>query len=139
MNITKNTANNKKELLKYYRDRSVEYLSEVDADFGKTEYKKKAKKINRLLIWAKESLIEVVEQKSKKENWTNKEILECILMVTYCNYVVMLEIRHSVWPYEYMAFSKRIGKLWEPFCKLAFEYPINDLELFVFIKKSNCN
>jgi|GEM_PF-6834896 len=44
MNITKNTANNKKELLKYYRDRSVEYLSEVDADFGKTEYKKKAKK-----------------------------------------------------------------------------------------------
>ena len=91
------------------------------------------------MIWAKESLIEVVEQKSKKENWTNKEILECILMVTYCNYVVMLEIRHSVWPYEYMAFSKRIGKLWEPFCKLAFEYPINDLELFVFIKKSNCN
>jgi len=50
MNITKNTANNKKELLKYYRDRSVEYLSEFDADFGKTEYKKKSKKIIRLLI-----------------------------------------------------------------------------------------
>ncbi len=131
MDITKNTAKSKKELLKYYRDRSVEYLSEVDADFGKTEYKKKAKKLNRLLIQAKESLIEVVEQKSKKENWTNKEILECILMITYCNYVVMLEIRHSVWPYEYMAFSRRIGELWEPFCKIAFEYPINELELFV--------
>lgn len=52
-------------------------------------------------------------------------------MVTYCNYVVMLEVRHSVWPYEYMAFSRRIGELWEPFCKLAFEYSINDLELFV--------
>jgi hypothetical protein len=43
----------------------------------------------------------------------------------------MLEVRHSVWPYEYMAFSRRIGELWEPFCKLAFEYPINDLELFI--------
>jgi len=52
-------------------------------------------------------------------------------MITYCNYVVMLEVRHSVWGYEYMAFSRRIGELWEPFCKLAFDYPINDLELFV--------
>ena len=43
----------------------------------------------------------------------------------------MLEVRHSIWPYEYMAFSRRIGELWEPFCKLAFEYPVNDLELFV--------
>lgn len=52
-------------------------------------------------------------------------------MVTYCNYVVMLEVRHSVWPYEYMTFSRRIGELWEPFCKLTFEYSVNDLELFV--------
>jgi len=43
----------------------------------------------------------------------------------------MLEVRHSVWSYEYMAFSRRIGELWEPFCKLTFEHPINDLELFV--------
>ena len=131
MNINKETAKSKIELLQYYRDRSEEYLAEVDSDFGKTEYKKKAKRLNRLLIQAKESLIEVVEQKSKKEGWTNTETLECILMITYCNYVVMLEVRHSVWPYEYMAFSRRIGELWEPFCKLAFEYPVNDLELFV--------
>lgn len=131
MDITKETAKSKTELLQYYRDRSEEYLAEVDSDFGKTECKKKAKRLNRLLIQAKESLIEVVEQKSKKEDWTNTETLECILMITYCNYVVMLEVRHSVWPYEYMAFSRRIGELWEPFCKLAFEYPVNDLELFV--------
>jgi len=30
-----------------------------------------------------------------------------------------------------MAFSRRIGELWEPFCKLTFEYPVNDIELFV--------
>lgn len=131
MNITKEIAKSKKELLQYYRDRSEEYLAEVNADYGKTAYKKKAKKLNRLLVQAKENLIEIIEHKSKKEEWTNNETLGCILMVTYCNYVVMLEVRHSVWPYEYMAFSRRIGELWEPFCKLAFEYPVNDLELFV--------
>ena len=28
-----------------------------------------------------------------------------------------------------MAFARRIGELWEPFCKLAFEYPINELTI----------
>lgn len=131
MNITKETANNKEQLLKYFRDRSSEFLAEVNGEYGNTEYKKKAKKLNTLLVKARTTIIEIIEQKGKKENWSNKEILECVLMVTYCNYVVMLEVRHSVWPYEYMAFSRRIGELWEPFCKLAFEYSINDLELFV--------
>jgi hypothetical protein len=131
MNITKEIANNKTQLLKYFRDRSSEFLAEVNGEFGNTQYKDKAKKLNTLLVKAKVTIIEIIEQKGKKENWTNREILESVLMVTYCNYVVMLEVRHSVWPYEYMAFSRRIGELWEPFCKLAFEYPINDLELFV--------
>lgn len=131
MDITKATAKNKEQLLKYFRDRSSEFLAEVNDEYGNTEYKKKAKRLNTLLVKAKTTIIEIIEQKGKKENWTNKEILECVLMVTYCNYVVMLEVRHSVWPYEYMAFSRRIGELWEPFCKLAFEYPINNLELFV--------
>jgi hypothetical protein len=131
MTIDKNTAKNKGQLLKYFRDRSDEFLAEVNGEFGTSEYKKKAKKLNTLLVKARTTIVEIVEQKAKKEKWENKEILECVLMVTYCNYVVMLELRHSVWPYEYMAFSRRIGELWEPFCKLAFEYPTNDLELFV--------
>ncbi|NEN25875.1 hypothetical protein G3O08_20500 [Cryomorpha ignava] len=131
MNITKQTATSKSQILQYFRDRSTEFLSEVNVEFGNTEYRKKAKSLNTLLVQAKVTLVEIIEQKSKKENWSNQETLECILMVTYCNYVVMLEVRHSVWPYEYMAFSRRIGELWEPFCKLAFEYPINELELFV--------
>jgi hypothetical protein len=131
MNITKDTRNDKAGLLQYFRNRSNEFLAEVNSDFGNTEYKKKAKKLNTLLVRARTTLIEIIEQKARNENWSNQEILECVLMVTYCNYVVMLEVRHSVWSYEYMAFSRRIGELWEPFCKLAFEYPINDLELFV--------
>lgn len=131
MEITKNIRNSKLELLQYFRDRSNEFLSEVNSEYGNTEYKKKAKKLNTLLVKARTTLVEIIEQKAKKENWKNKEILECVLMVTYSNYVVMLEVRHSVWAYEYMTFSRRIGELWEPFCKLAFEYPTNDLELFV--------
>ncbi|NHB70283.1 hypothetical protein [Perlabentimonas gracilis] len=131
MEIDKNIRHSKKNLLEYFRDRSNEFIAEVDSEFGATQFKQKAKNLNTLLVKAKTTLIEITEQKAKKENWTNEELLEGILMITYCNYVVMLEIRHSVWPYEYMAFSRRIGELWEPFCKLAFEYPVNDIELFV--------
>lgn len=44
------------------------------------------------------------------------------LMLAYCLDIVMLEHRQQVWPYEYMTFSRRIGELWEPFCKI----PINN-------------
>jgi hypothetical protein len=30
-----------------------------------------------------------------------------------------------------MAFSRRIGEIWEPFCKLCFEYSIKKLELYI--------
>lgn len=131
MDINRDIRTKKVEILEYYRDRSTEFLAEVNSDYGNTEYKKKAKKLNTLIVRARNTLIEIIEQKAKKQNWSNEELLEGVLMVTYCNYVVMLEVRHSVWPYEYMAFSRRIGELWEPFCKLTFEYPVNDIELFV--------
>ena len=131
MEVNRNIRSSKEAVLDYFRNRSTEFLAEVNEEFGNTQYKHKAKRLNALLVKTKDNLIEIVEQKSKKENWSNEELLEGVLMVTYCNYVVMLEVRHSVWPYEYMAFSRRIGELWEPFCKLAFEYPVNNLELFV--------
>ena len=43
----------------------------------------------------------------------------------------MIESRNSVRPYEYMDFSRRVGELWDPFCKLCFYYPINDISLFI--------
>lgn len=131
MEITREIANNKAQLLQYFRDRSKEFLAEVNGQYGNSEYKKKAKKFNTLLVKARTTIIEIIAQEGRKGSWTNEEILKCVLMVTYCNYVVMLEVRHSLWAYEYMTFSRRIGELWEPFCKLAFEYPTNDLQLFV--------
>lgn len=131
MEINRNIRTSKAYILDYFRNRASEFLAEVNNEFGNTQFKEKSKKLNTLLSRARITIVDIVEQKAKKENWTNEELLEGILMITYCNYIVMLEVRNSVWPYEYMAFSRRIGELWEPFCKLAFEYPVNDLELFV--------
>ena len=98
MDITKTLAKNKSELLKYFRDRSNEFVSEVNDEFGNTEFKKKAKKINTLLVKARVTIIEIIDQKGKRENWTNKEILESVLMVTYCNYVVTVSYTHLTLP-----------------------------------------
>jgi hypothetical protein len=131
MNISKNLKNNKNELLKYFRNRAEELLSEIKTSYGSTQYKQQASAINKALIETKEKLIATLLQQAERERWSNQEKLECILMITYANYIVMLEARNEVWPYEYMTFSRRIGELWEPFCKLCFLYPINNIFLFI--------
>jgi hypothetical protein len=131
MIISKNIRNQKKELIQYFRDRASEMLSEIYLEFGKEQYKEQASSINKKLIQAKERLILTLEQQAQREKWTNEEKLACILMISYTNYIVMLESRNDVWTYDYMAFSRRIGELWEPFCRLCFEHPINNLQLFI--------
>lgn len=41
--------------------------------------------------------------------WSNEQLLNEILLLTYASYVVMLEYRNKVWKYEYMAFARRSG------------------------------
>ena len=48
---------------------------------------------------------------------------EDYLMLKYCYLVSMLETRHSIWQYEYMAFSRRMGEVWEDFCATCWELP----------------
>ncbi len=127
MEITKEIRTSKNDVIQYFRDELETFMEELE---GENDYKNKAKILNRELYKSREGLIKEIEEKALEEEWSNIELLECILMVTYCNYVVMLEARNSVWSYEYMTFSRRIGELWEPFCKLTFKYPINELELF---------
>jgi hypothetical protein len=38
----------------------------------------------------------------------------------------MIKYRNQAWPYEYMAFSRRIGEFWEPFCINCFNFPVRD-------------
>jgi len=129
--INKSLKNKKNELLHYYRSRANEFLSEIRLNYGEVQIKEQASAINKCLIETKDKLIAALLQTAEKEKWTNQEKLESILLITYTNYIVMLESRNDVWPYEYMTFSRRIGELWEPFCKLCFAYPINDITLFI--------
>jgi hypothetical protein len=131
MNIDKSLKCKKTELLNYFRSRAKEFLSEIRLTYGSTQYKEQASAINKSLIETKDNLIAALLQKAGSENWTNEEKLACILMITYTNYIVMIEARNDVWNYEYMAFSRRIGELWEPFCKLCFSYPIENVSLFI--------
>gem|GEM_PF-181342 len=131
MNITRELKSRKSELLSYFRSRSNEILSELTLQYSVTDYKQKASALNKAIIKSKDNLLSILIETARGEHWTNYEILECVLMITYTNDVVMLESRNSVWEYEYMAFSRRVGELWEPFCKLCFAYPSTNIRSFV--------
>jgi hypothetical protein len=131
MDIDKSLKDNKVELLSYFRDRASESLTVIKEKFSESQSDKRARAINESLNETKSKLISTILQKAEKEKWNNQEKLECLLMITYCNNVVMIESRNSVRTYEYMDFSRRVGELWDPFCKLCFYYPINDISLFI--------
>lgn len=131
MEINKELKTNKTGLLAYFRSRASEILSELALQYAPTDFKKKASALNKAINKCKENLLTIVYENARGEQWSNRDLLECVLMITYTNDVVMLEARNSVWEYEYMAFSRRIGELWEPFCKLCFIYPLTNIKLFV--------
>ena len=89
----------------------------------------KASEINEQIKAYREKKLALIKKQALAEKWDNKNLLNEILCMTYVSYVVMLEYRNKVWPYEYMAFARRIGELWEPFCRLAFEYSIKELHI----------
>jgi len=91
--------------------------------------KEKAKKINIGIQEYRDDRIKTMLLQAKSLAWNNKQILDEILMITYTSYIVMLEYRNKIWSYDYMAFARRIGELWEPFCKLPFEYSIRRLKI----------
>ncbi|MEI6057806.1 MAG: hypothetical protein WCQ60_02430 [bacterium] len=130
--IDQNVGKRKSELLDYYRSRASELIAEVKQTFADSEYKERASATNKGLIEARDNLVKILEQKARNENWAPENILKGVLIITYTNYIVMMETRNDVWPYEYMAFARRIGELWEPFCQLCWEYPVNkNLSYFV--------
>ena len=121
----------KTEVLEYLRSRSSEHQAELVRQFGVKQIKKRASGINKYLATDRASLLSMIRQSSKRESWNNNDILESVLLLMHCSNVVMLESRNEIWPYEYMAFSRRIGELWEPFVTTCFDYPVReDVTLF---------
>lgn len=131
MDINKQLIHNKTGLLGYFRSRANEIISELSLQYAATDYKKKASAFNRAIIQSKENLLSILIECARNENWSNDELLECVLMITYANDVVMLETRNSIWEYDYMSFSRRVGELWEPFCKLCFVFPLKNIKMFI--------
>jgi len=115
---------NKKQLLDEFREQMADYLEEISGT--SKSFKEKATALNNRAEKIKETYIERALLISDKIEMQ----LEYVLLVTYISYIVMLEYRNSVWPYEYMAFSRRVGELWEPMCKLPFEYPLKVLSIY---------
>jgi len=105
MDIDINLRNNKAGLLAYFRNRANEIISELALQYSAADYKKRASALNKAIIQSKENLLLIVEETARAQHWTNNDILECVLMITYTNDVVMLESRNAVWEYDYMAFS----------------------------------
>lgn len=131
MTIDRNLKNRKRALLDYFRSRASEILNDLALTYSAEDFKKKASAFNKAIIQSKENLLANLEEVARNEHWTKLELLECVLLVTYTNDVVMLEVRNIIWEYDYMAFSRRIGELWEPFCKLCFKYPSTNISSFI--------
>jgi hypothetical protein len=126
MNINSNLYQQKDVILHYLRDRTAESYGEIIKVHGERDYKKRVGAINKAIKNTKQNLRTIIIQRSLAQSWSKEDTLNNILMVTYCSYVIMIEYRNRAWPYEYMAFARRIGELWEPFCKNCFYFPLRD-------------
>ena len=131
MVIDRTISTKKPQLLTYFRNRGQESLEEISRNYSSNQYKQKASEVNKAIIETKSKLLLTISQKAIDENWTRIDLLNSVLMITYCSYISMIDLRNAVWEYDYMAFSRRIGELWEPFCKICFEYSLKKIELFI--------
>ncbi|MEX0727109.1 MAG: hypothetical protein WD065_12610 [Planctomycetaceae bacterium] len=132
LKIDTTIGDRKDDVLEHLRSRSIELLGEINHTFGSTQFKKRAAAVNKSLTSERNKLEAVLNQVASKDHWSAEDQTKAKLLLMHCTNVVMLETRNEVWPYEFMAFSRRIGELWEPFVTTCFDKPVrNDVSLFV--------
>lgn len=119
--------NSKRDVIENFRSHlEREVLHSLPHNYDRN---KKATQVNNEINKYREALIAEVKELAEVEAWNNEQVVNEIMLIQYASYVVMLESRNKVWKYEYMAFSRRIGELWEPLCKLPFYYPSKSLKI----------
>lgn len=118
-------------ILEYYRKRGVESLRDINQSWTENQFKKKAAEINTSVNSTRENIVEAVKQYYGENPDSLTDRLKTILLVYYCSFVSMIELRNQIWEYEYMAFSRRVGEIWEQFCKTCFRYSVNSLQFFI--------
>lgn len=115
----------KSEWIAFFTQKANEKKKEICVRYKSQN--ERASRINKYISNMRDESIQWI--KSNCKDLSQIELLNEILTITYASYIVMLELRNSVWHYDYMAFSRRIGEMWEPFCKLSFEYSIKPLKI----------
>jgi hypothetical protein len=126
-----NDACNKTFHLEYFRERGRETLVDLQREIGTSNHKKLASSINKASQESARTVLKSILSMATKSNWSDTARVEAILTSTYASYIAMLELRNEVWPYEYMAFSRRIGELWEGFIRNVFDYAPSGLTYFI--------
>lgn len=105
----------KDEILAIFRDRLTQAINRILAGTGTRE--EKAREVNALINSIRSELAARIPQLPVADQPNYAVVLQ------YCFSIASLEYRHKVWPYEYMAFSRRVGELWEALCSVAWDYP----------------
>ncbi len=129
--MNKKDALSKKYHLDYFKERGKEALIDLQREIGNRQYKELASTINKASQESVRNVLRSLLGTANAEKWPAEEKLAAVLAVNYASYVAMLELRNEVWPYEYMAFSRRIGELWESFVRATFDHAPSGLTYFV--------
>lgn len=131
MDIDQKLHLDKNALLNYFRVNAREIISKLLNKYGLNQSDKVASSINKEIESVRRLLLELVNNKAISEGWSREIFLKTDLMILYTSYVVMIESRNSVREYEYMDFSRRIGEMWEPFCKECFSHPLTSITQYL--------
>jgi hypothetical protein len=128
--LDKTLLSRKEELLAYLKSEADKSFNKIKVDY--TPKGKQSREINYAIIGIGDSLIGALKDKASNEKWDIKEVLENVLAINYARDVVMIEYRNKAWSYNYMDFSRRIGELWENFCRICFQLHPNFDSLIEF-------
>lgn len=104
----------KQEIFQYFHQNLQGLVSELQQ--GNMSRGNKSKRINEEI-----EALRVTYTPILFENHPDLDVSKLYMLLQYCFTVISFEYRHMVWPYEYMAFSRRNGELWERFCKAAWD------------------
>jgi hypothetical protein len=81
----------------------------------------KAVQVDKSLPIKKRTLIVSQQLKSVRDDLCkNSKTLNDVLEAQYAYIISSLNHRNRIWKYDYMSFPRRVGELWESFCKAAF-------------------
>lgn len=124
-------ANDKTRIVRYFRERGQESITDLRREIGTRQHKELASAINRAVQDSTRGVLRSIVDSAAEGRWSQDQRIGALLTATYSSYIAMIELRNEVWPYEYMAFSRRVGELWEGFVRCLFDNAPSGLNYFV--------